>query len=48
MAKLVDYETAETIREASEEEARASREQAERDGGAGIILVDGRRCYVEE
>jgi hypothetical protein len=48
MAKLCDYATGETIREATADEARASREAAEHDGGAGVILVDGRRCYVED
>lgn len=48
MAQLRDYETGESIREATAEERRASEEQAHRDGGAGVILVDGRRCYVED
>jgi hypothetical protein len=48
MATLMDYDAAEPIREATPEEAEASRTQAERDSGAGVILVDGRRCYVED
>lgn len=44
---LMAYDTAETIREATSEETRASIEAAQRDGGAGVIEVDGRRCYVE-
>jgi len=48
MAKLCDYDTAEVIREATEEEAASSREAAKHDGGAGVLLVDGRRCYVED
>lgn len=46
-AALCDYETGATIREATEQETSDSIAQAERDGGAGVILVDGRRCYVE-
>lgn len=45
---LMDYATARRIRSATAEEARQSREAAESDGGAGVILVDGRACYVEE
>jgi len=44
---LCDYETGETIREATEQEMSDSIAQALRDGGAGVILVDGRSCYVE-
>jgi len=44
---LMAYDTAEHLREATEEETIESIEQAKRDGGAGVILVDGRRCYVE-
>jgi hypothetical protein len=44
---LRDYKTGEAIREATDEEAAESSEAAERDGGAGVILVDDRRCYVE-
>lgn len=48
-ATLYDYNTAEPIRPATNEELAASIEAAERDGGAGVILVDDqgdRRCYV--
>lgn len=48
MATLCDYKTGEAIREATEAEAQASREAAKRDGGAGVILVNGRSCYVED
>jgi hypothetical protein len=48
MAKLCDYDTAEVIREATEEEAKASRETTKHDGGAGVVLVNGERCYVED
>ena len=43
---LHDYDTGEALRPATAEEADASREAAARDGGAGVIDVDGRRCYV--
>lgn len=39
-------DTAETIRTATESESTASIAAAETDGGAGVILVDGRSCYV--
>lgn len=44
---LMTYDTAETLREATEAETAASIEAAKHDGGAGVIEVDGRRCYVE-
>lgn len=47
-SELHDYETGEYLREATDEEATESREQARRDGGAGVITVDGRRCYVQD
>ena len=45
---LCDYKTGDLIRPAKAEEQAASRAAAERDGGRGVIEVDGRRCYVEE
>lgn len=51
MRKLCDYVTGDTIRYATPEEHRASREAALVDGGAGVILVPDqgeRRCYVED
>ena len=36
---VYDYETTERIREATQAEADESREQAQRDGGAGVITV---------
>lgn len=45
--RLYDYETAEYIRAATDAESVASYEQSQRDGGAGVITVDGRRCYVQ-
>ena len=43
---LHDYQTGELIRAATPEEMSASVEAAEHDGGAGVIEVDGRSCYV--
>lgn len=48
MANLCDYETGNTIRPATKKEQHASTEAARTDGGAGVIEVDGRSCYVEE
>lgn len=45
-AMLVEYDSAKEIRPATDEEYEASCEAARRDGGAGVIRVDGRRCYV--
>ena len=44
--ELTDYGTGEFIRQATAEEYKASVEQAKHDGGAGVIEVDGRSCYV--
>lgn len=44
-ARLVDYNTTEIIRDASREEIEQSNEAARRDGGRGVIEVDGRSCY---
>jgi predicted nucleic acid-binding Zn-ribbon protein len=44
----MDYQTGEDIREATEEELAASIEAQDRDGGAGVIVVEGRSCYVED
>lgn len=41
---LVDYNTNERIRPATAEERKRSDEEPT---GAGVIEVDGRRCYVE-
>jgi hypothetical protein len=43
---LCDYMTGETIRPATDDELEDSIEAASRDGGAGVIDVDGRSCYV--
>lgn len=43
---LHNYETGEYIRPATTEELRESIDAATRDGGAGVIGVDGVRCYV--
>jgi hypothetical protein len=44
---LRDYRTNETIREATDAEIEASMHQAKLDGGAGVIMVSGKPCYVE-
>jgi hypothetical protein len=44
---LIDYRTGEIIRTATPAEFLASVEAAKIDGGAGVIDVDGRRCWVE-
>jgi hypothetical protein len=44
---LMTYDTAEYLREATEEETIESIRTARRDGGAGVIVVGGKRCYVE-
>lgn len=44
---LVDYDTTKKIRAATPDEALASIRTAKRDGGAGVIEIDGRKCYVE-
>lgn len=45
---LYDYDTADVIRPATREEREASLAAAERDGGSGVIEVDGRSCYVQD
>lgn len=45
---LMDYATAAYIRPATAAERAASIEAAKHDGGAGVIIVDGRSCYVED
>jgi len=47
MHKLCDYYTTETLRDATDVEARASLNAGRTDGGAGLISIDGRSCYVE-
>jgi hypothetical protein len=47
-ARLMRYSDATTIRAATADELEASIDAARRDGGAGVIIVDGIRCYVEE
>jgi hypothetical protein len=44
---LFNYDTGTYIRPATQAELEASREAAKSDGGAGVITVDGVRCYVE-
>lgn len=43
---LRDYQTGEAIRPATLAELAASIEATRDDGGAGVIVVDGRSCYV--
>ena len=52
MAKLMNYDDAEVIREATEEELERSLEAAKLDGGVGAITVEinGEKvtCYVQD
>lgn len=43
---LMDYATGDVIRPSTPRESMASIRAATRDGGAGVIDVDGRRCYA--
>ena len=45
---LTDYKTGEQLRPATAAEARRSRAAAKRDGGSGVIKVDGLSTYVSE
>ena len=45
-ATLFDYRTADVLRPASLGELAESVTAARYDGGAGVILVDGRPCYA--
>lgn len=45
---LMEYDTAKEIRPATKDERDESRDAATRDGGAGVISVDGVSCYVQE
>lgn len=47
-ATLHDYKTGEVIRPATAAELAASIEAAKTDGGAGVIVVDGRSVYAQE
>ena len=47
-ATLYDYKTGEAIRSATAAELAASIKAAKTDGGAGVIVVDGRSCYAQE
>lgn len=44
---LRNYQTGEAIREATADEIVASIAAAKRDGGAGVIEIDGLSCYVD-
>lgn len=43
---LCDYETGEAIRQATKDEFAKSIDAASRDGGSGVIVIDGRSVYV--
>ena len=43
---LMDHQSGEMIRRATAAEETASIEAAKTDGGHGIIIVDGRNCFV--
>lgn len=43
---LMDYQSGEMIRRATVAEEIASTEASKTDGGHGIIIVDGRNCFV--
>ena len=45
---LCDYLTGDSIRPATAEERAESIDAARCDGGAGVIEIDGRPCYVED
>lgn len=45
--RLCDYRTGTTLRRATATECAASLAAAQRDGGRGVIEIDGRACYVE-
>jgi len=44
---LHSYETGEELRDATPAELAESVEAARHDGGAGVIMADGVRCYVD-
>ena len=46
--QLFDYTNGDYIREATAQEYHESLEASLHDGGCGVILVDGRRCYAME
>lgn len=48
MPRLMKYDDASVIREATMEEWEESVEAAKHDGGAGVIEVSGVSCYVED
>ena len=45
-ASLHDYQTGDALRLATEDELRSSISAAQEDGGAGVIIIDGRACFV--
>ena len=45
-ANLYDYQTGDALRPTTEDELRSSIDAARQDGGAGVIEIDGRSCFV--
>lgn len=45
---LYEYDTGEPIRTATPAEALESMDASDHDGGAGVILVNGKKCYVRK
>ena len=45
-ANLYDYQTGDALRPATEDELRSSIDAAQQDGGAGVIEIDKRPCFV--
>jgi len=45
---IYNYRTGAMIRPATADELKASREAARHDGGSGIIVVDGVKCFTME
>lgn len=43
---IIGYDSGIILRDATDEEEEASIEAAKTDGGAGVIIVDDRSCYV--
>lgn len=43
---LTNYKTGDVIRPATRDELRLSKAAAKRDGGRGVIMVDGVSCFV--
>ena len=48
LTREIDNLTGDSIRPATAEERAESIDAARFDGGAGVIEIDGRPCYVED